>query len=117
MHSPSGPGVQWKITERGKMVYRAKVDWWLATVIGGAAVLEVAAGVVSLVVGLVTGHSDLKNLLIESAVLIAAGMFVGLALWSCYRIRYEITSTDLVTRCGPFRGKLPLYSLVEVFPS
>src|SRR5262249_32253635 len=63
------------------------------------------------------GHPDLNNVLIASTILIAAGMFVGLALWSCYQIQYEITSTDLVTRCGPFRGTLPLHSLVEVFPT
>src|SRR5258707_12255527 len=32
-------------------------------------------------------------------------------------MRYEVTSTDLIVRCGPFRTIVPLDTIVEVFPT
>ena len=52
-----------------------------------------------------------------SSVLVAAGVFVGLALWACYKTRYEITSADLIARFGPIKEKVSLSTVVEVFPT
>jgi hypothetical protein len=41
----------------------------------------------------------------------------SLNFWWLYRIRYEITSSKLSVRCGPFRYGLALDDIVEVFPS
>ena len=99
------------------MVHPAKVDWWLAALVGGAAVLEVAAAATVLVAGLTTGKPDPAGALGIAAALAAAGVLMGLFLWGCYRTRYEICSPDLVIRFGPFRSRLPLDAILEVFPT
>jgi hypothetical protein len=99
------------------MVHRAKVDWWLAALLGGLSLLEVTAGAVVLVAGLATGTPEPALALGIGLTLVAVGVLLGLALWGCYRIRYEVTPSDIVVRFGPFRSTLPLASLVEVFPT
>jgi hypothetical protein len=95
------------------MVHPAKVDWWLAGLIGGIAVPETAAGVVVLA----TGKPTPERAPGVGVLLLAVGLLMALALWGCYTIRYEITSSDLVIRFGPFRSRLPLADIVEVFPT
>lgn len=42
---------------------------------------------------------------------------MSLVLWGCYTTRYEVTSSDLIVRFGPFHTSLPLDRIVEVFPT
>jgi hypothetical protein len=99
------------------MVHHAKVDRWLAALIGGAALLEVAAGAVVLAAGLGAGAPDPQTSLTVGPILVGGGGLLGLALWGCYETRYEVTSSDLIVCFGPFRTTLPLDTIVEVFPT
>jgi hypothetical protein len=99
------------------MIYYAKVDRWLAGLLGAVVLLEVAAGVVVLVASLATGKPDLQTALVMICSFAGAGVLIGLILWGCYKTRYEIGSTDLTVRFGPFHSSLPLDAIVEVFPT
>jgi hypothetical protein len=99
------------------MVHHAKVDWWLAALLGGLALVEFVLGVAALVAVLTTGSRDPTTVLATAAVLIGIGVLIGLALWGCYKTRYEVTPPDLIVRFGPFSSKVPLDAIVEVFPS
>src|SRR5947208_987870 len=99
------------------MVYYAKVDGWLAALIGGGAVAELVAGAVVLVAGLTTGTHDLLLLVGIASALVAVGVFMGLMFWGLYETRYEVASPDLIVRFGPFRTRVALDSIVEVFPT
>jgi hypothetical protein len=97
------------------MIHYTRVDWWLAALMGGISLIEFTAGTAVLVGGLL-----MKNHLpavIVGPSLLAGGVLFGLILWALYRIRYEIASPDLLIACGPFRSRLPLESIVEVFPT
>src|SRR5262245_15101039 len=95
------------------MVHPAKVDWWVAALLGGLAVVTVAMGTLILTVGLTTGDPHPAIAAIPTAI----GVLLGLALWGCYRARYEITATDLRVSIGPLRTTVPLDAVVEVFPT
>ncbi len=99
------------------MIHPAKVDGWLAALLGGLTILEVGAGVSVLVAALATGDPLHQPGLIAGPVLLGCGVLLGLILRSLYRIRYEITATDLVICFGPFRSRLPLETIVEIFPT
>ncbi len=99
------------------MIHDAKVDRWLAALLGGAAVIETAAGAALLAAGLAGAIPDPRTALVVGPVLLGTGLLFGLFLWGCYATRYEVTSSDLIIRFGPFRTALPLDTLVEVFPT
>jgi hypothetical protein len=99
------------------MVHHAKVDSWLAVLLGGLALLEVVAGGAVLVAGLVMESIAPGLALGIGLSLTVVGTVFGLALRGCYGIRYEVTPSELIIRFGPFRNTLPLDSLVEVFPT
>src|SRR5262245_22389696 len=93
-------------TTRGPIVHYARVDRWVAALFGGVAVIAFAAGAALLVAGLTFG-----------SIHVGLGVLFGLWLWTLYRIRYEVTSSDLIVRCGPFRSRVPLETILEVFPT
>jgi hypothetical protein len=99
------------------MVHYAKVDWWLAALMVVIVFAELAAGTVVLVGGLSTDELHRATNLIVGPILLAAGVFFGLMLWGCYRIRYDVTAADLIVRFGPFRSTIPLTDITEVFPT
>jgi hypothetical protein len=99
------------------MIHYAKVDRWVAVVLGGAALGEFVAGTTVLVAGLWTGNPTPTAALGISAILFGSGVFLSLMLWGCYHIRYVVTPSDLVVHCGPFRTTLPLDTILEVFPT
>jgi hypothetical protein len=99
------------------MVHHAKVDRWVAVLLGGLALLEVAAGTAVLAAGFVTGTPPLPQALGIGLTLVSVGVIMGLMLWGCYRTRYEVTPSDLMVRFGPFRTAVPLDAIVEVFPT
>jgi len=95
------------------MVHQTKVDRWVPALFGGLGVVMVALVAAFLVAGLTTGNPPLPAVLGPTAV----GALMGLVLWGCYRMRYEITPTDLRVCYGPFRTKVPLDAIVDVFPT
>jgi hypothetical protein len=100
-----------------KMVHYAKVDWWLAALLGGAILLMLAVGTTILVAGLGPGNQVSSTALVVFLIDLGGAVLMGLVLWSLYRIRYEVTPPDLIVRFGPFRSRVPLDCIVEVFPT
>ena len=100
------------------MVHQAKVDLWLAALLGGVTLLEVALGV-AILTGALGGAAgvDPGTPPAVGLILLGSGAFVGLILWGCYRSRYEITETALITRFGPFRFTIPLDAVVGIHPT
>jgi hypothetical protein len=89
------------------MVHRAKVDTWLAAVLGGAVVLEVVVG--AALIG--------SGLLLPALIPAAVGLLVGMLLWACYRTSYEVTPSELVIRFGPVRTTLAVAGIIAVTPT
>jgi len=98
------------------MVYGAKVDRWLAFVLGGISAMEVVLGL-GVLAGLDANTTSPEEARWAGAAMIGVGVLIGLALWGCYRIRYELTPSEVIVRFGPFRSSIPLHSIVEVFPT
>jgi hypothetical protein len=94
--------------DRKKMTHYARVDWWVATLLGGVALVEVATGAVVLLASLGTGRPDARMALIVGLVLVGAGFLVGFSLWGCYETRYEVAPPNLIMRFGPFVARIPL---------
>jgi hypothetical protein len=99
------------------MVHRAKVDWWLAALVGGAGLLVAAAGAAVLLFGIINGDPGPQAAIGIASILLGSGALVGLLLWGCYKTRYEVTPSELIVRFGPFSTNLPLGAIVEVFPT
>jgi hypothetical protein len=99
------------------MVHPAKVDRWLAAVLGGAVLLELVVGGVVLNAALTTGRPSVAVGLGVGAACAAGAVLFSLALWGCYKIRYEVTSAELIVRYWPFRTRVPLQAIVEVVPT
>jgi hypothetical protein len=97
------------------MVHYAKVDWWVPLAFGGGAMVGVTVAALLLVAGLSTDAQAPPAAL--AAIPLCVGMLMGLLLWGCYRIHYEITASDVIVHCGPFRTTVPLDAIVEVFPT
>jgi hypothetical protein len=89
------------------MVHHAKVDWWVAVLFGGGLLLQVAAGTALIASGL------------SPYALISAGAaaLMGLLLWGVYHTSYEVTSSDLIIRVGPFRTTVAVASIIRVVPT
>jgi hypothetical protein len=105
------------LSQSKPVVHYAKVDRWVAALFGGLTLGEIVAGTAVLVAGLWTGNPTPGAALGISSILFVAGAFLGLMLWGCYHIRYEVTTADLLVRCGPFRTTVPLDAIIEVFPT
>jgi hypothetical protein len=99
------------------MVHFAKVDRWVGSIFGGATTLVFVLAATFLVLGITAGEPPLSTA-IGIAVIDGAIGALLLVLWrGCYRIRYEIDSTELLIRFGLFSTKVPLDSIEEVFPT
>src|SRR5262249_719130 len=83
------------------------------TLFSGLAIVLVALAAAFLAAGLSTGNPPVLAALGPTA----GAALLGLMLWGCYRIRYEITATDLRVCYSPFRTTVPLNAIVEVFPT
>jgi hypothetical protein len=99
------------------MVHYAKVDRWLAAILVVVAFMELVAGTVILVVGLNSDEANQATTLTAGLMLLGAAAFLGLMLWACYRIRYEVTPSNLIVRFGPFHSTIALPAIVEVVPT
>jgi hypothetical protein len=92
------------------VVYPAKRDWWIKCLMMPLSLVPLGVGVV-IAYQTVTQAIPLLPGLLGSVLPIA----VGLLLRSMYLgTSYEIGETDLVTRMGPFRFRVPLNAIEEV---
>ena len=92
------------------MVYRSKKDWWLFGLVWGASLAP-------LVVGLFNVLAPAGNLQLGWALVRAGVVILAAVLITTYPLNYEITSAELVARCGVMRWRVPLASIAEVVPS
>lgn len=99
------------------MVHRAKVDGWLAVLLGSLAGAETGIGLMFLLGGASEGGDGSAGSLVVGAAMLATGGLVGVVLGACYRIRYELSPAGLVVRFGPFHTRIPLDAVEEVLPS
>jgi len=90
------------------MVYRSKIDAWLAVVIGGA-----MAAVVVACVELIARNPP--AMMVQLFAILVAG--IGLPTWILVSTRYQLTREALLVRCGPGRWRIPLQDIKRVTPS
>ena len=62
------------------------------------------------VIGIATGGME-QN---EYWILIPILGFLGLFLWFYFGTNYELTTTELIYRCGPFNGKIKIDRITEI---
>jgi hypothetical protein len=105
------------LTQGKPIVHYAKVDLWLVAVLVGVILVDLVAGSMNLAVGLWGENPASATYVGISAIFFSGGVFLSLALWGCYKIRYEVAPSGLTVRAGPFRTTLPLQDIVEVFPT
>lgn len=90
------------------MLYRSKKDWWLVGLVWGGAFAPLAAGLCLLL----AGGDEPGWALVRTGVIVVATV-----LLTTYPLNYEITSDELIARCGVMRWRVPLSSVEEARPS
>jgi hypothetical protein len=91
------------------MVYLPKRDWWIAAIVWIDSFLLIFAGVG--VLALIWTSDRGEGPWPLPIVFLAIGC---LLLWMYLATSYEITPTELVVRCGPFRKRIVLEGIIEV---
>jgi hypothetical protein len=97
------------------MIHRAKVAWWVNALFGGVALVLLTWGTLVLVGVLAT--NSLAETLFIGLLQTGCAVLFALALLGCHKMRYEVTSADLIIRSGPFRTRVPLDAIVKVIPT
>jgi hypothetical protein len=93
------------------MIYPSKTDWWLGGILLLAGLGLSGAGIMTILqVVMVPGMPVIGVIL--GLILFAAGLLV---LWQLFSTGYEITSSDLIMRSGPFRWTICLSQIIEVY--
>jgi hypothetical protein len=105
------------VSDSNSIIHYAQVDRWIVAVLVGAVLLEAGVAATFLVDGLSTGDLAPAAAVAIGCIPFGLGLLMGLFLRALYNIRYEISPSDLVVHCGPFRTTLPLDTIVEVFPT
>jgi hypothetical protein len=106
------------LSQSNPIVHYAKVDWWLAALIGGMGLFMAAISATILVIGLTKGGMTSVGEVGPAGFPLCSGVLLGLMLWGCYNVRYEITPSDLKLHFGPFfLAALPLDAIVAVYPT
>lgn len=90
------------------LVFRSKVDAWLAAVLLTGAMASVGA-----VVAVAAVQAPLYALLLSPIVLLGA----VLPLWILMTTDYTLAGGELRVRCGPFRWRVPLHAIRAVEPT
>jgi Bacterial PH domain len=93
--------------------YPSGQDWWLALTLALTGVGFCGAGVVALG-ALAARHLVFHPAGLAALVPVALG---GLVLWQLCATSYEVGAEDLVLRSGPFRWRVPLDAIAEVYPT
>lgn len=93
------------------MVHYSKKDWWLVGAVLGAVGIPLSLGVLFLVMVRASGQTG--------SILIAIGTITGVVLLGLtYPLYYQITSSELIIRCGILMRKhIPLASIDRVEPT
>ncbi len=92
------------------MLYRSKIDWWLALIIGITALGPPAAEAIRIAKGDAAPGSLLTTLLF-------CGFFVAVILLLAFPVQYEITASHLKIRSGVLRWAVPLAAIEQVYPT
>jgi hypothetical protein len=95
------------------VIYPAKCDWWVAC-------LVVSASLVAIGIGAVIAYQTVTQAIPPVPGLLGAVLPPGigvLLLWMFLGTSYEIGETELVSRLGPFRFRVPLNAIEEVVPT
>jgi hypothetical protein len=90
------------------MIFRSKVDAWLAAVL----VISALACVVAAAAVAFTGG---VGAWLIAALIVALGS--ALPLWLLSSTRYALTATELDVRSGPFRWRVPIGEIRKVAPT
>lgn len=85
------------------MLFRSKIDLWLAIVLIGAVIIALAAAVATLAAALLP------------VIIIAIGTV--LPVWTLASTIYMVESEALLIRSGPFRWRIPVSSITRIEPS
>jgi hypothetical protein len=89
------------------MLHHSKKDAWLVGFVWGAVMAPLAAG---LFLMFTHGGGDGLGWTLVRVGVVAAGAVV----LTTYPLNYEITSDELIARCGVMRWRVPLYGIQEV---
>lgn len=87
------------------VVFRSKVDIWLAVILTGAAVMTIVA-----VVSVMLGGSVLSGLVMAPVLIVT----VVLPLWLLKSTYYVLDDTQLTVRSGPFKWRVRLEDIQSV---
>ena len=89
------------------MLYRSKKDWWLVGLVWGAALAPLAVGL--FLMSTPGGGDGLQWWFVRVGVVASAAVVL-----TSYPLNYEITSDELIARCGVMRWRVPLEAVQEV---
>ena len=89
------------------MLHRSKKDWWLVGLVWGAALAPLVVGLFLVLAR--GGDPGSGWALVRVGVVASAAV-----LLTSYPLNYEITSDELIARCGVMRWRVPLSSVEEV---
>jgi len=89
------------------MLHRSKKDAWLVGLVWGAALAPLAAGLFLMFTP--GGGGGLGWTFVRVGVVAA-----GAVVLTTYPLNYEVTSDELVARCGVMRWRVPLSGIQEV---
>jgi hypothetical protein len=93
------------------MVYAAKKDRWLIGVVLSCSLVLIGVGIAGPLFWLLGG---VARGIWPVPVSLLAGLIGVLLPWLVFTISYEITTTELVLRMGPFRWRIQLSAIEEV---
>ena len=87
------------------IVFRSKIDTWLAIVLVGGAVACMGSAVAVL-----ASRSAMDALIVVPIIAVGA----ALPLWLLFATDYTLDAVDLRVRCGPFKWRIPLRDIRAV---
>ena len=94
-------------TSAGSVAFSTRVDRWLVAVLGGGALLSVAA--------VIAAAREAPREALMAGLIVAASF--GLVIALAVPTRYIITEDELTIRSGMLRHSIPLESIVRVYPT
>ena len=92
------------------MTYNSKKDRWIVGLVWGGALAPLAAGLFLVLAG--GGDAGPGWALVRIGIVAAAAV-----LLTTYPLNYEITTEELIARCGLMRWRVSFSSIEEVRPS
>src|ERR1041385_2036183 len=95
--------------DNGQSVYPSKRDAWLVAVLWG--------GVVAVLGSVFMLWSTTEPLTSRVVMTVLFGAVAVLILWITYGTHYIFTTHELLIRSGPFRWRIALREIIEVFPT